>query len=62
MFASTPYASMLEYIHLRAPAAATISERVRETILRVAEHRTACMKPGRQGWVGAGLNMHAQHT
>ena len=62
MFASTTYASVLEYIHLRAPASAVISEWAREMILRVAEHRTACTKPGRQGWVGAGPNMRARRT
>ena len=62
MFASTPYTTMLEYIYLWAPVSATISQWARETILRVTEHRTAFMKPGLQGWLGAGPNMHAWHT
>ena len=53
---------MLEYIHLWAPAAAAISERARETILGVAEHRPAFTKPGRQGWVGVGLNIRVRCT
>ena len=62
MFMSTPYPNVLKHIHLHALASATISEQVRETILRVAEHRTAFTKPGLQGWVGAGPNMCMWHT